>query len=155
MKKGWMLGAAMLMAGCAQPVKETVMEPVQKEETAKNSEALSYGEALAAAFKDNGYAVTDIDNEMYEYSFDATSNTGRVEASVGTHNVLAEYAHEAKQGTVEETDKDHEITTCLDKEDGTYDLIALDKKNEVLYEVDDVAEGDLEQMRSILSSVGF
>ncbi|WP_294730382.1 hypothetical protein [uncultured Faecalibaculum sp.] len=166
------LAAALLsvtLAACSQPAPaadtkdSSTDKTVQETTPAAKNDAASAGEKLADAFRDKGYQITDIETETDEYSFDAANDLGKLEISVETGEAQKDYNEATASYTSENffeennwsSDDSHQMTSYLNTMNTIYNLAAVDTRANVFYEVEDIAEANLDQVVSVMESIGF
>lgn len=120
----------------------------------------SQADKIQQGLKDAGFTITDLEQKIEEISFDANNKNSSLGVDVEYEkNAKGEYDRLVADDELERQDeyaKDKLTLSVLKNwEDGTYEIVALDEENSLVYEIDDIQEADLDAVKSVMAQAGF
>lgn len=156
------MALSMVMAGCSA-AQDTKKKTVAVESSHKNmTQAFSEGDALAKAFKNADYSLSDLEEDADDISFEATGAYGLMEveaekgnAAVEYQELQAEYPNEDFMPENVYMAGDKELSVFLNQMNSMYDLAAYDEGANVVYSVESIPEADLQNVLSVFDELGF
>lgn len=125
--------------------------------SASSSESLRLrADSLIQELKAAGFPITDYEMEFTEVSFDAGwmgAEIRQVPSPMQAYE-RAQYDDEVEKQQ-EFTNGSGSLCILRNWEDGTYEIIAVNETDGLLYEIDDIAESDLSTVKTIMTGLGF